>query len=240
MTLGHRDLRLSLCLAAAAALSLAGTAERNAAAQSQTESPPSQGQAAQGQAPLEPASQGQASQAQESSQRSPDQERTADQQRAADQRTAGAALPADYIRPAAVQPGRAPSMKVQESSANQRVFEVRFSTGDELLSGLTDLALKNHITAAYVTGIGGLSTGMLGWGDPSNGAFKKIPIDRKAELVSLVGDISMRDGRPYVHLHGVVAFSDGTTRGGHVIEAHIAPVAEIAVVALESGEASTN
>jgi predicted DNA-binding protein with PD1-like motif len=129
-------------------------------------------------------------------------------------------------------------MKVQETSSNQRVFEVRFSTGDELLSGLTELAMKNHITAAYVTGIGGLSTAMLGWGDPSNGAFKKIPIERKAELVSLAGDISMRDGRPYVHLHGVVAYSDGTTRGGHVIEAHIAPVAEIAVVALETSEAA--
>ncbi|HEU4616418.1 MAG TPA: hypothetical protein VFV10_00160, partial [Gammaproteobacteria bacterium] len=50
-------------------------------------------------------------------------------------------LPEDYIRPAPVQPGRAPGMKVQESSANQRVFEVRLTTGDELLSGLTDLAL---------------------------------------------------------------------------------------------------
>lgn len=151
-----------------------------------------------------------------------------------------AALPADYIRPTPVEPGRAPSMKVQERSSSQRVFEVRFSTGDEILSGLTDLAMKQHITSAYVTGIGGLSTGLLGWGDPSNGAFKKIPIDQKAEIVSLVGDISMRDGRPYVHLHGVVAFSDGSTRGGHVIEAQVAPVAEIAVVALESGEGSAD
>jgi predicted DNA-binding protein with PD1-like motif len=224
MTLGDRNVRLcavrlSVCLAAAAAISLAAILAPSARARAQAQ-PPSPAKSR-----TELQAQEQALQAAGSSQEAPEA------------RSAGAdgALPADYIRPSAVQPGLAPGMKVQERSGNQQIFEVRFSTGDELLSGLTDLALKNHITSAYITGIGGLSTGVLGWGDVSNGAFKKIPIDRKAELVSLVGDISMRDGQPYVHLHGVVAFSDGSTRGGHVIEAHVAPVAEIAVVALAMG-----
>ena len=58
-----------------------------------------------------------------------------------------------------------------------------------------------------------------------------MPITDKCELVSLVGDISERDGKPVVHLHAVVAFADGSTKAGHVIEAHVAPLAEIAVVA---------
>jgi predicted DNA-binding protein with PD1-like motif len=142
------------------------------------------------------------------------------------------ALPEGYIRPGAVQTGHAPKMKVESSpSARARVYQVNFGAGDEILSGLTELAEREHITSAYITGLGGLSTGMLGWGDPANGAFKKITIDKKCELVSLVGNISMRNGQPYVHLHGVVAFSDGSTKGGHVIEAHVAPIAEITVVA---------
>jgi predicted DNA-binding protein with PD1-like motif len=149
-------------------------------------------------------------------------------------------LPDDYIRPAPVQPGAAPNMKVQESSAAAHVYEVRFSTGDEIVSGLTELAERNRIVSAYITGLGGLSTGLLGWGDPSNGAFKKVPVERKAELVSLVGNISMRDGRPYVHMHAVVGFSDGSTKAGHMIEAHVAPIAEITVVATDEAGPEPN
>jgi predicted DNA-binding protein with PD1-like motif len=74
---------------------------------------------------------------------------------------------------------------------------------------------------------------VLAFGDPSIGAlvFKLIPIDEKTELVSLDGTVSMRGDVPSVHLHAVVALSDGTTRGGHVLELHVAPVAEVTILA---------
>ena len=58
-------------------------------------------------------------------------------------------------------------------------------------------------------------------------------IDQKCEAVSLVGNISVRDGSPYVHIHVVVSFADGSTRGGHLIDAHISPIAEIVIVETE-------
>jgi len=54
----------------------------------------------------------------------------------------------------------------------------------------------------------------------------------------MVGDISMRDGNPYVHLHAVVAFADGSTKAGHMLEANAAPIAEITVVATHTGSRS--
>lgn len=142
-------------------------------------------------------------------------------------------LPAGYVRNPPVTPGLAPNMQVEERPSEGRVFEVHFSDGDEILSGLTDLARQHGITSAHITGLGGLSTAMLAFGDPSIGAFvfKQIPIAEKSELVSLVGNVSLREGEPYVHLHAVVALSDGTTRGGHVLRLDVAPVAEVSVVA---------
>jgi predicted DNA-binding protein with PD1-like motif len=144
-------------------------------------------------------------------------------------------LPDGYILPPAVKPGMAPKMAVHESMAQAHVFQVNFSDGDEIVSGLTDLAIEHQITSAYITGLGGLSGALLGFGDPAIGAFRAIPITDKCELVSLVGDVSLRDGRPYVHLHGVVAFADGSTKAGHIMEAHVAPIAEISVVATAAG-----
>lgn len=141
-------------------------------------------------------------------------------------------LPKGYVRNPEVLPGLAPSMAVEESATVAHTYQVHFSDGDEVLSGLTDLAKKEGITAAQVTGLGGLSTALLAFGDPSIGGmvFKTIPVDEKSELVSLDGTISLRDGKPYVHLHAVVALSDGSTRGGHVLALNVNPVAEVTIL----------
>jgi predicted DNA-binding protein with PD1-like motif len=147
-------------------------------------------------------------------------------------------LPDGYMRAPAVAPGLAPKMQVHETTAAVHVFQANFGAGDEIVSGLTDLMLKHNIKAGYVTGLGGLSGALLAFGDPKVNAFKKIPITDKCELVSLVGDVAERDGKPYVHLHAVVAFADGSTKAGHVMEAHVAPIAEISVVATSIGGAA--
>ncbi|HVS22456.1 MAG TPA: DUF296 domain-containing protein [Gammaproteobacteria bacterium] len=146
--------------------------------------------------------------------------------------TTGKPLPEGYVRQGPVKPGLAPKMTFEEKTSAGRVFEVRFSTGDEILSGLYDFVAKNHITSGAITGIGGLAPGaLLGWGDPELGGFKKVEIKDKTEIVSLIGDISMRGDMPYVHVHMVVGSADGSTKAGHLLEAHIAPVGELTVVA---------
>src|SRR5688572_22604342 len=86
---------------------------------------------------------------------------------------APAPLPDGYMRAPPVPEGRAPQMRVTETQGTARVFDAIFSPGDEVLSGLTDLARKHGITSGYVTGLGGLSGALLGFGDPELGAFAK-------------------------------------------------------------------
>lgn len=141
-------------------------------------------------------------------------------------------LPEGYMRPGpALGVGLAPAMEVRElSRAASRTYRITFGTGDKLLPGLTEFASRNHIVSARVMGIGGFSSATLGWDDPAVGAMKEIAVNRKCELVSLTGDISTRHGSPYVHLHAVVSFSDGSTKGGHLLDARVAPLAEIFVM----------
>ncbi len=141
-------------------------------------------------------------------------------------------LPPGYIRPPMlVKTGLAPKMRVEElPTADSHTYKVSFGAGDEIISGLTEFAEQRHIVSAHITGIGGLISAKLGWGSPTVPGMKEIDVNSKCELVSLTGNISMRGQRPYVHLHGVVAFSDGSTKGGHVIEAHVDPIAELFVV----------
>ncbi len=113
-------------------------------------------------------------------------------------------------------------MKVQEFSSAARTFRVDMRKGDEIASGLTEFAEKNHLANAHLTGIGALNHVVLGWYDPEKRAYKKNVIDEEVELVSLTGNVAIENGKPFVHAHCVVAFKDGTTRGGHLLEAKVA------------------
>lgn len=140
------------------------------------------------------------------------------------------ALPEGYIgRKAVTERGLAPAMKVKDLGPAGHTYEVTFGKGDEVASGLTEFAEKNHITTGHFTGVGAFSSALLGWTDPEKRAFKKIEINQEAELLSFVGDISTLNGKPYVHAHAVVGFPDGSTKGGHFIEGRVGIVMEVFV-----------
>ena len=138
------------------------------------------------------------------------------------------ALPEGYVglKPVTAR-GLAPSMKVKDLGTAAHVYEVTFGRGDEVASGLTEFAEKHHITAGHFTGVGEFSTAVLGWTDPQKRAFKKIEINSNAEVVAFAGDISIRNGLPYVHAHCAVAIQDGSVKGGHFIEGHVGIVMEV-------------
>jgi predicted DNA-binding protein with PD1-like motif len=143
---------------------------------------------------------------------------------------APAPLPDGYVgRKEVTARGLAPAMKVKDLGTAGHTYEVTFGKGDEVASGLTEFAEKNHITAGHFTGVGAFSSALLGWTDPDKRAFKKVEINSEAELLSFVGDISTLNGKPYVHAHAVVGFPDGSTKGGHFLEGHVSIVMEVFV-----------
>ncbi len=126
-------------------------------------------------------------------------------------------------------------MKITELARTGRTFEVTMRKGDEVLAGLTEFAEQNHITVAHFTAVGAIDSGVLGWFDPDKRAYKKIIVNQEAEMLSLAGNISLQDGKPFVHAHCVVGLSDGSTKGGHLIEGHVSLAMQIFVV--DSSEA---
>ena len=105
--------------------------------------------------------------------------------------------PDGYMRAPAVPAGLAPKVRITETQTAAHIFDLNFSPGDEIMSGLTDLVLARNITSGHITGLGGLSGALLAWGDPEVGAFKMIRVDEKCELISLLGatEVQPRRGR---------------------------------------------
>ena len=106
-------------------------------------------------------------------------------------------------------------------------YVVVLAKGDEVMSGLTDFARQNKVTSASFTAIGAFSHATVAWFDDSRKEFKLIPIKQQVELVSMIGNIALVNDKPVVHTHVSVASSDGTVRGGHVIDAFVFPTLEL-------------
>ena len=138
----------------------------------------------------------------------------------------------DYVAPSQAGPkGTAPRMQVQLLSRGEQTqqYAVIFYQGDEAFSGLQEFAEKYHVTSAHFTAIGAINGTILGWFDPQRKMYKKIPITGQHEVIGMSGDIALYQGKPVVHTHMVVGYPDGTTRGGHVLEAYVSPTLEVMV-----------
>ena len=56
----------------------------------------------------------------------------------------------------------------------------------------------------------------------------KLPLARDPSAIrSLVGDIAINEGKPKIHAHAVLGKRDGSTCGGHLIEAEVRPTLEV-------------
>ncbi len=138
----------------------------------------------------------------------------------------------EYVSPSeAVSRGKAPKMKVQLLNPGEatKQYAVVFYQGDEAFSGLLEFADKYHVTSAHFTAIGAVSDATLGWFDPGRKMYKKIHIYGQHEVIGMSGDIALYQGKPVVHTHMVVGSPDGTTEGGHVLEAYVSPTLEVFV-----------
>ena len=109
----------------------------------------------------------------------------------------------------------------------EKTYALIFDTGDEAMAGLVEFARQNALGCARFTAIGAFREVTLGYFDWESKHYKHIPMGEQVEVLSLIGDVALEDGEPKVHAHVVVGRSDGSTRGGHLIEARVRPTLEV-------------
>jgi predicted DNA-binding protein with PD1-like motif len=140
-----------------------------------------------------------------------------------------------YTKPGPVNGrGLAPRLQhrvIRTGLHGEKTYAVIFGKGDEVLSGLTELAESENIQAAQISAIGAFQHAVFAWFDEDRKAFRNIPVDRQVEACSVLGNIGLIAGKPAVHVHGVVALPTGETRGGHMLEAYVWPTLELFLTA---------
>ncbi|WP_274628066.1 PPC domain-containing DNA-binding protein [Arvimicrobium flavum] len=117
-----------------------------------------------------------------------------------------------------------------------RTFVVVLDPGEEAFGAIRAFATQEGIDGAQVTAIGAFSSAVVGFFEPARKEYRRIPVDQQAEVLSALGDIAAGDdGAPSLHLHVVLGLSDGSCRGGHLLEARVSPTLELIVTETPKG-----
>lgn len=102
-----------------------------------------------------------------------------------------------------------------------------FETGDEVISTLTQFAREQRIASGRFTAIGAFSEVALGYFDWEKKEYLRNEVKEQVEVVSLIGDIALGQGKPEVHAHVVVGRRDGSAMGGHLMNGRVRPTLEV-------------
>ena len=112
---------------------------------------------------------------------------------------------------------------------------LRLDKGDDIAECIYKVAESERIKSAKVSGIGATDNFTVGVFDIKKKEYEKFDFCGNHEINALTGNITEKDGKPYIHLHVTATGSGGKVVGGHLIKAVISLTGEI-IITISGGK----
>jgi hypothetical protein len=106
-------------------------------------------------------------------------------------------------------------------------YILRLESSEEIHASLKAFCIRHNITAGWLTGIGALKQAVLGYFHPERKDYSWKKIDNDHELISLVGNISQKEGDIWLHLHATLSDENFQVTAGHLKSGVISVTGEI-------------
>jgi predicted DNA-binding protein with PD1-like motif len=99
----------------------------------------------------------------------------------------------------------------------KRIVVGQLARSTDLYDGITRIAQEKRIRTGRITGIGAVTRAKVAYYDQQQMKYNEIELNQPMEILNLNGNISIKDGKPFVHAHIILSDRDGTARGGHLL-----------------------
>jgi len=109
-------------------------------------------------------------------------------------------------------------MGILKEVKQKYIFMGRLRHGADLLDELTGICRERDIRLGRVDAIGAVKKACVGFYDQEKQEYRFMTIGKPLEITNLTGNISIKDGSPFVHAHVTLADSTGGTYGGHLAQ----------------------
>lgn len=94
------------------------------------------------------------------------------------------------------------------------------------MEGLERLAQELELGTTQLTGIGAFSDAVLGYFNDESRDYEKISVTEQVEVLSLIGNVTLNEGKRQAYAHVILGHSDGPL-AGQLISATARPTLEI-------------
>ena len=122
-------------------------------------------------------------------------------------------------------------MEVKQSG---QIFLVYIQKDEPVMETLTSICKNNEINNGQISGIGAVKEIEIGAYDLDSKTYLRKQYTENHELISFQGNITLKDGTPFIHAHITIGNHDLRTRGGHLFEMKVAVVGEFIIGKIDS------
>jgi predicted DNA-binding protein with PD1-like motif len=106
-------------------------------------------------------------------------------------------------------------------------YQLRIESGEAVAATLKVFLAAKSIGFAQMTGLGAVSSASIAYLRAERKEYENHTLDEQMEVVSLIGNVALKDGEPFLHIHVTLARSDLSVVGGHFLDATVSPLLEI-------------
>lgn len=93
---------------------------------------------------------------------------------------------------------------------------VRLDRGEEVVSSLLKIIKNENLQGGFVSAIGAADLIEVGLYEVEKQQYKSKRFEGDFEIISCLGNVSRKDGEPYLHLHMSFGDKDFNVYGGHL------------------------
>ncbi len=108
-------------------------------------------------------------------------------------------------------------------------FFLRIDRGEEIVGTLTAFLDAERIAGGAISGIGAVEKATLQYYDIAAKQYYSRDFAEAMEIVSLLGNVSLKDGKPWPHLHVILSDTNFQCFGGHLASAIVGVTCELII-----------
>jgi predicted DNA-binding protein with PD1-like motif len=106
-------------------------------------------------------------------------------------------------------------------------YQLRLEDGERVAETLLGWLKAHSIGYATMTGLGAVSAAKVSYWNATSREYEPHQLDEQMEVVSLIGNVTIKEGAPFTHIHVTLGRRDLSIVGGHFNDMTVHPNLEI-------------
>lgn len=106
--------------------------------------------------------------------------------------------------------------------------------GAKVPEDIVAIATREKVSTARVEAIGGVNRLKLAYFNHVSKKYEEHEYPEFLEATSMLGNVTLKDGKQFLHIHGTFGRKDMSVLAGHVMAATVFPLLEVVITPTEN------